>query len=141
MSMNVGSNNNDDDVMLDVNMTPLIDVMLVLLIMFIITIPIPNNAININLPNGTPPPQANDKPPEIVDLKIDASGQVFWNDQAVENRQALEALFQNVAQKSEQDQIKLKPDRMTEYKDVAMVMALAQRLNISKIGIVSNGRL
>lgn len=138
MSMNVGSNNNDDDVMLDVNMTPLIDVMLVLLIMFIITIPIPNNSININLPNGTPPPQLNEKPPEIVDLKIDASGNIFWNDQAVKDRQALEALFQNVSVKSDQDQIKLKPDRMTEYKDVALVMALAQRLNISKIGIVSN---
>lgn len=138
MSMNVGSNNNDDDVMLDVNMTPLIDVMLVLLIMFIITIPIPNNSININLPNGTPPPQLNEKPPEIVDLKIDASGNIFWNDRAVKDRQALEALFQNVSVKSDQDQIKLKPDRMTEYKDVALVMALAQRLNISKIGIVSN---
>lgn len=55
MGMNVGSNQ-DDDVMLDVNMTPLIDVMLVLLIMFIITIPLPNNSININLPNGTPQP-------------------------------------------------------------------------------------
>lgn len=138
MSMNVGSNNNDDDVILDVNMTPLIDVMLVLLIMFIITIPIPNNSININLPNGTPPPQLNEKPPEIIDLKIDASGHIFWNDQAVKDRQALEALFTSVSRKSEQDQIKLKPDPMTEYKDVAMVMALAQQLNISKIGIVSN---
>jgi len=65
MGMNVGSND-DDDVLLDVNMTPLIDVMLVLIIMFIITIPIPNNAININLPNGAPPPQSNEKPPEII---------------------------------------------------------------------------
>ncbi|WP_407305089.1 ExbD/TolR family protein [Acinetobacter sp.] len=138
MSMNVGSNKHDDDVIIDVNMTPLIDVMLVLLIMFIITIPIPNNAININLPNGTPPPQVNDKPPESVDLRIDAQGKIFWNEQPIADRQALEALFQNVSTKSDQDQIKLKPDRMTEYKDVAMVMALAQRLNITKIGIISN---
>ncbi|WP_448761782.1 ExbD/TolR family protein [Acinetobacter tandoii] len=139
MGMNVGSN--DDDVLLDVNMTPLIDVMLVLIIMFIITIPIPNNAININLPNGAPPPQSNEKPPEIINLKLDAQGKIFWNGQPVENKQALENLFMTVSKKSEQDQIKLKPDRMTEYKQVAMVMAMAQRLNITKIGIESNASL
>lgn len=140
MGMNVGSND-DDDVMLDVNMTPLIDVMLVLIIMFIITIPIPNNAININLPNGAPPPQSNEKPPEIINLKLDAQGNIFWNDQPVENKQALESLLMTAAKKSEQDQIKLQPDRITEYKQVAMVMAMAQRLNITKIGIESNASL
>ena len=140
MGMNVGSND-DDDVLLDVNMTPLIDVMLVLIIMFIITIPIPNNAININLTNGAPPPQSNEKPPEIINLKLDAQGKIFWNGQPVENKQALENLFMTVSKKSEQDQIKLQPDRMTEYKQVAMVMAMAQRLNITKIGIESNASL
>ncbi|MFX2256421.1 biopolymer transporter ExbD [Acinetobacter variabilis] len=136
MGMNVGSNQ-DDDVMLDVNMTPLIDVMLVLLIMFIITIPLPNNSININLPNGTPPP-TEEKPPEIVNLRLDAQGQILWNDQPVANAQALEALFKTVAQKADQDQIKIKADRATEYKHIAMVMAAAQRLEVKKIGIVSN---
>lgn len=136
MGMNVGSNN-DDDVMLDVNMTPLIDVMLVLLIMFIITIPMPNNSININLPNGTPPP-TNDEPPETVELRLDAQGRIFWNEQAVASRQALEVLFQNVAQKSKQDNIKIKADRATEYKHIAMVMATAQRQDVKNIGIVSN---
>lgn len=140
MGMNVSSND-DDDVLLDVNMTPLIDVMLVLIIMFIITIPIPNNAININLPNGAPPPQSNEKPPEIINLKLDAQGKIFWNGQPVENQQALENLFMTVSKKSEQDQIKLQPDRMTEYKQVAMVMAMAQRLNITKFGIESNASL
>ena len=140
MGMNVGSHD-DDDVLLDVNITPLIDVMLVLIIMFIITIPIPNNAININLPNGAPPPQSNEKPPEIINLKLDAQGKIFWNGQPVENQQALENLFMTVSKKSEQDQIKLQPDRMTEYKQVAMVMAMAQRLNITKIGIESNASL
>ena len=136
MGMNVGSNK-DDDVMLDVNMTPLIDVMLVLLIMFIITIPIPNNSINIDLPNGTPPP-TNEKPPEPVTLKIDAQGKLFWNDQPVANKQALETLFAGVAQQSDQDTIKVQPDKLTEYKDVAMVMAAAQRLNVKKIGVSAN---
>ncbi|WP_151802727.1 ExbD/TolR family protein [Acinetobacter guillouiae] len=137
MGMNVGANKDDDDVMLDVNMTPLIDVMLVLLIMFIITIPIPNNAINIDLPNGAPPP-TNEKPPEPVTLRIDPQGKIFWNDQAVENKQALEVLFGGVAQKSDQDPIKVQPDKLTEYKDVAMVMAAAQRLNVKKIGIAAS---
>ncbi|MCX5469594.1 ExbD/TolR family protein [Acinetobacter nematophilus] len=136
MAMNIGSNK-DDDVMLDVNMTPLIDVMLVLLIMFIITIPIPNNAININLPNGTPPPNK-DQPPEPIHLRIDSQGKIFWNEQAVENKQALEALLTSVAQKSDQDQIKVQADQSTEYKDVAMVMAAAQRLNVKKIAITAN---
>ena len=138
MGMNVGSNKDDDDVMLDVNMTPLIDVMLVLLIMFIITIPIPNNSINIDLPNGAPPPPTNEKPPEPITLRIDAQGKLFWNCQPVENKQALEVLFAGVAQKSDQDQIKVQPDKMSEYKDVAMVMAAAQRLNVKKIGIAAN---
>uniref|UniRef100_UPI002FD887AE ExbD/TolR family protein n=1 Tax=Acinetobacter guillouiae TaxID=106649 RepID=UPI002FD887AE len=137
MGMNVGANKDDDDVMLDVNMTPLIDVMLVLLIMFIITIPIPNNAINIDLPNGAPPP-TNEKPPEPVTLRIDPQGKIFWNDQAVENKQALEVLFAGVAQKSDQDPVKVQPDKLTEYKDVAMVMAAAQRLNVKKIGIATS---
>ena len=123
--------------MLDVNMTPLIDVMLVLLIMFIITIPVPNNSININLPNGTPPP-TKDKPPEPVSLRLDAQGKIFWNDQPVADRQALEVLFQGENQKSQQDQIQIEPDKLTEYKHVAMIMATAQRLNIKNIGIKSS---
>ncbi|ENW93553.1 ExbD/TolR family protein [Acinetobacter sp. NIPH 298] len=138
MGMNVGPKSSEDDVMLDVNMTPLIDVMLVLLIMFIITIPIPNNAININLPNGTPPPPTDQKPPETINLRVDAQGQIFWNDQTVADRQALKALFDSVTQKADQDQIKFKPDPQAEYKNIAMVMALAQQSNVTKIGIVSN---
>ncbi|WP_445115846.1 ExbD/TolR family protein [Acinetobacter sp. WZC-1] len=136
MGMNTGSNH-DDDVMMEVNMTPLIDVMLVLIIMFIITIPTPNNAININLPNGTPPP-TREKPPEVVDLRIDATGQSFWNEKPVTDRQALEILLQGVARKKDQDQIRLQPDQQAEYKNVALVMATAQRLGVTKIGIVSN---
>ena len=133
MGMNVGSNQ-DDDVMLDVNMTPLIDVMLVLLIMFIITIPLPNNSINIDLPNGTPP-VTDEKPPELVELRLDAQGKIFWNEQPVANTQALENLFKTVAQKADQDQIKIKADRATEYKHIAMVMAAAQGWRSKKLAL------
>ena len=138
MGMNVGPKSGEDDVMLDVNMTPLIDVMLVLLIMFIITIPIPNNAININLPNGAPPPLTDQKPPETINLRAEARGRLFCHDQAVADRQALKVLFESVAQKADQDQIKFKPDPQAEYKNIAMVMALAQQSKVTKIGIVSN---
>lgn len=136
MAMNVGPSNDDDDVMIEVNMTPLIDVMLVLIIMFIITIPTPNNAININMPNGNPPPSAHK--PVVVDLRIDALGKIFWNDTPLPDKAALEARFNGVVKESDQDSIKLKPDAKTDYKDVAMVMALAQRLGITKIGIVAS---
>ncbi|TCM69879.1 biopolymer transport protein ExbD [Acinetobacter calcoaceticus] len=137
MGMNVGSKNDDDDVMMELNMTPLIDVMLVLIIMFIITIPTPNNAININLPNGAPAPPSVEKPPEVIDLRIDAQGKIYWNEQLLNDRSALELHFQTVAKQHDQDQIKFKPDPMAEYKDIAMVMASAQKLKINKIGIVS----
>jgi biopolymer transport protein ExbD len=65
---------------------------------------------------------------------------IFWNDQPVENKQALDSLLMTMAKKAEQDQIKLQHDRMTEYKQVAMVMAMAQRLNITKIGIESKSK-
>ncbi len=83
--------------------------LLVLIFLFIITAcrSAPNNAININLPNGTPPP-TNEKPPEIIDVRIDAAGKVFWNNQQVSDRKALETLFQGVVAKKDQDQIKLK---------------------------------
>src|SRR5690606_15338366 len=118
MGMNVGSNQ-DDDVMLDVNMTPLIDFMLVLLIMFFITIPLTKNSINIDRPDGTPP-VTDEKLPELVKLRQDAQGKIFWNEQPVASPQALEVLFQTVARKADQDQIKIKADRATEYKHIAM---------------------
>jgi biopolymer transport protein ExbD len=71
-------------------------------------------------------------------LRIDPQGKIFWNNQEVENKQALEVLLASVAQKSDQDQIKVQPDQFTEYKDVAMVMAAAQRLNVKKIAIATN---
>ena len=79
MGMNVGSggSSNDPDVMIDINTTPLIDVMLVLLVMLIITIPIQLHAVNLNMPVGNPPPQL--VKPEVVKIDIDPSSQIYWN--------------------------------------------------------------
>ncbi len=136
MAMQVGTGGGDDDVMVDINTTPLIDVMLVLLIMLIITIPIQTHAVKMNMPVGpsSPPP----KPPEIVRIDVDFDGTIAWNGEIVPDRAALEAKLQAVAAKPDQDEVHLRPNKLVTYKVVAMVMASAQRLGVTKIGLVGN---
>jgi len=88
MAMNVGKPGAEQDVMLDINTTPLIDVMLVLLVMLIITIPIQLHAVNLNLPTGNPPPPL--KQPEVVKIDIDDRGITYWNGEIVDTRADLE---------------------------------------------------
>ena len=90
MAMNVGSGSSsgDPEVMIDINTTPLIDVMLVLIIMLIITIPIQLHSVSLNMPTGTPPPPAT--PPVVVTIDIDFDGTVLWNGEALADRRALE---------------------------------------------------
>ncbi|MBC7941967.1 MAG: biopolymer transporter ExbD [Chitinophagaceae bacterium] len=139
MSMNVGSTSEDEDggVMVDINTTPLIDVMLVLLIMFIITIPIQTHAVKMNMPipnNAAPPPT----PPEIIRIDVDFDGTISWNGEVVPERNTLEARLQSVAAQAEQPEVHLRPNKLVTYKYVAMIMASAQRLGVTKIGIVGN---
>lgn len=136
MGMNAGSGSSDDsDVMNEMNATPLIDVMLVLLIMLIITIPIQNHSVNLNLPVGTPPPTA---PPEVITIDIDFDGTILWNGSVVPDRPALETRLQNVAAMPVQPEVHLRPNKLVLYKSVAMVMASAQRLGVTKIGMIGN---
>ncbi|MCC9598204.1 MULTISPECIES: biopolymer transporter ExbD [Rubrivivax] len=137
MAMQVGSGGGDDDVMVDINTTPLIDVMLVLLIMFIITIPIQTHAVKMNMPtpnNAAPPPQ----PPEIIRIDVDFDGTIGWNGEIVPDRAALEAKLASVAAAADQPEVHLRPNKLVTYKVVAMIMASAQRLGVTKIGIVGN---
>jgi biopolymer transport protein ExbD len=137
MAMNVGSSGSGDpEVMVDINTTPLIDVMLVLLIMLIITIPIQTHAVKLNMPVGTPPPPAS--PPEIVNIDVDFDGTVLWNGVVVPDRPALEARFEQAAAQAVQPEVHLRPNKLVTYKDVAGVMASAQRLGITKLGLVGN---
>jgi len=137
MGMNVGSGGNEDDVMVDINTTPLIDVMLVLLIMFIITIPVQTHAVKMNMPvpNNAPPPP---KPPEIIRIDVDFDGTIGWNGQIVADRADLEARLQQVAAMPDQPEVHLRPNKLVTYRHVAMVMASAQRLGVTKIGLVGN---
>jgi biopolymer transport protein ExbD len=137
MGMNVGNSSGDDEVMMDINTTPLIDVMLVLLIMFIITIPIQTHAVKMNMPvpnNAAPPP----KPPEIIRIEVDFDGTIGWNGEIIADRAALEARLAQVAAMPDQPEVHLRPNKLVTYKYVAMIMASAQRLGVTKIGIVGN---
>ena len=139
MGMNVGSGNEggEEEVMIDINTTPLIDVMLVLLIMFIITIPIQTHAVKMNMPvpnNAAPPP----KPPEIIRIDVDFDGTMGWNGEIVPDRSSLEAKLASVAAMADQPEVHLRPNKLVTYKYVAMIMASAQRLGVTKIGIVGN---
>jgi biopolymer transport protein ExbD len=135
--MNVGSGGDDDEVLVDINTTPLIDVMLVLLIMFIITIPVQTHAVKMNMPvpNNAPPPP---KPPEIIRIDVDFDGTIGWNGQIVADRADLEARLQQVASMPDQPEVHLRPNKLVTYRYVAMVMASAQRLGVTKIGLVGN---
>ena len=136
MAMNVGSSGGEGEPMIEMNMTPLIDVMLVLLIMFIITIPIQTHAVKMNLPIGpsAPPP----KPPEIIRIDVDFDGTIGWNGVIVANRAELESKLATVAAQADQPEVHLRPNKLVTYKVVAMILAAAQRLGVTKIGIVGN---
>ncbi|MFN9480205.1 MAG: ExbD/TolR family protein [Betaproteobacteria bacterium] len=137
MGMNVGSGNSEEDeVMLDINTTPLIDVMLVLLVMLIITIPIQLHSVNLNMPIGTPPPVT--EKPIVITIDVDFDGTIYWNGEIVPNKAALEAKLKQAAAEPVQPEVHLRPNKLAEYKDVAAVMASAQRLGVSKLGLVGN---
>ena len=126
----------DPDVMVDINTTPLIDVMLVLLIMLIITIPIQTHAVKLNMPVGIPPPPL--VPPEVVTIEVDFDGTVIWNGRVLADRQELEARLRAAAEMPEQPEVHLRPNKLVKYESVAMVMASAQRLGLKKIGLIGN---
>ena len=137
MSMNVGSGDSrEHEVMMDINTTPLIDVMLVLLVMLIITIPIQLHSVNLNLPTGNPPPPI--VKPEVLKIDIDATGVIYFNGEVVPDRADVEARLKAAAEQAVQPELHLRPDKSAKYDIVAMVMASAQRLGLTKIGIVGS---
>jgi biopolymer transport protein ExbD len=138
MSMSVGSGDGskEPEVMIEMNTTPLIDVMLVLIIMLIITIPIQTHAVKLNMPVGNPPPPL--VQPIVVQIDVDFDGTVLWNGEIIADRNALEVRLLSAASESVQPEVHLRPNKLAQYKDVAMVMASAQRLGITKLGIVGN---
>ena len=135
MAMSVGGGG-DDEPMMDINTTPLIDVMLVLLIMFIITLPVMTHAVKLDMPQAknTPPPEQTIEP---IQLEVDWDGTVIWNGTPVQLG-ALEGYFRVEAAKNPQPEVHVRPNRRANYDTVAKVLALAQRNNMQRIGFVGN---
>lgn len=136
MAMNVGTEGGEDEPMMEINTTPLIDVMLVLLVMLIITIPLQTHAIKLDMPQAVQ--TEIDEEPSIVQLGVDEYGLVFWNGEQLPDMAALEAKFTGAAEAVPQPEIHLRPNRIVEYDHVAKVLAAAQRLGVTKIGFVGN---
>jgi biopolymer transport protein ExbD len=136
MNVGPGGGSQDPDVMVEINTTPLIDVMLVLLVMLIITIPIQLHSVNLNMPIGTPPPPT--EKPVVITVDVDFDGTIYWNGDIVADKAALEARLRDAAAQPVQPELHLRPNKLAEYKDVAGVMAAAQRLGVTKLGLVGN---
>ena len=130
-------NDNNDDVMNEINMTPLVDVMLVLLIIFIITIPVVQHAVKVELPRTS---SSQDKtPPENLQLAVDSQGQFFLGQQPVA-ADALEDALREHATKDPQPQLYIRGDKKVAYEHVAQAMSAAQRAGMAKIGFVTEGQ-
>jgi biopolymer transport protein ExbD len=120
--------------MADINTTPLIDVLLVLLVMLIITIPIQLHSVNIEMPGMQAPPPPVE--PVIVQLDVTPQGQWLWNGELVADRTGLEARLREATLMPEQPEIHLRPDKRAKYDAVAAALSSAQRLGLTKIGLV-----
>jgi biopolymer transport protein ExbD len=133
MSVGTGSG----QAMCDINTTPLIDVMLVLLVTLIVSLPIQTHAVKLDMPNAANPPPPPDQRPEVIDLEVDFDGTIVYNGNPVPNIETLESYFRTDAQKDPQPEIHLRPDRRAKYDVVARVLAAAQRNRMKKIGFTN----
>jgi len=139
MAMNLGSGNSDEpEVLMDINTTPLIDVMLVLLIMLIITIPAQLHSVNLDMPVVTSTPPKTD--PVVVKIDIEADASLRWNGQMLADRQALEAKLAEAAALHPQPELHIRSHAKAKYEAAAAVLAGAQRAGLSKLGIVGTER-
>jgi biopolymer transport protein ExbD len=139
MAMNVGNESGDSEVMVEMNTTPLIDVMLVLLVMLIITLPIQTHAVKLDMP--PPNPHQPPVPPQVIDVNVDFDGTVEWNHNPT-TMAALDSYFyqQGTTDPQDQAEIHISVDRLAKYDIVAKVLANAQRRGVTKIGIVNTNQ-
>jgi biopolymer transport protein ExbD len=133
--MAFGTQDDADDVMNEINMTPLVDVMLVLLIIFIITVPVMKHSVQVDLPRAANQPE--EVKPETIRLSVTADGSYFWNGQAVSETD-LPSMMQTEAAKEPQPDLHIRGDREVRYERVAQAMASAQRAGLRKIGFVTD---
>ncbi|MGE4329862.1 ExbD/TolR family protein [Diaphorobacter sp.] len=132
--MAFGTQDDTDEVMNEINMTPLVDVMLVLLIIFIITVPVMKHAVPINLPSASNAPES--VKPETIRLSVTADGQYHWNDLAISDDE-LEPRLRAQAGKDPQPDLHIRGDKDVRYERVAKAMAAAQRAGVRQIGFIT----
>jgi biopolymer transport protein ExbD len=132
--MAFGTQDETDDVMNEINMTPLVDVMLVLLIIFIITVPVMKHAVNIDLPRASNSPQQ--VKPQTIRLSVNAAGEYYWNEQRVSETD-MELRLKAEAAKLPQPELHIRGDKDARYELVAQAMAAAQRSGLHKIGFIT----
>jgi biopolymer transport protein ExbD len=132
--MAFGTQDDTDEVMNEINMTPFVDVMLVLLIIFIITVPVMKHAVNVDLPRASSEREL--VKPETVRLSVQADGTYYWNESKVTD-EALPALLQTEAAKNPQPDLHIRGDKAVRYERVAQALAAAQQAGIRKIGFIT----
>ncbi|MBA3772281.1 MAG: biopolymer transporter ExbD [Ramlibacter sp.] len=136
--MAFGTQDETDDVMNEINMTPLVDVMLVLLIIFIITVPVMKHSVNVDLPQATNQPQ--DAKPETIRLSVDAQGAYFWNENRIDDKD-LPRLLQVEATRTPQPDLHIRGDKAVRYERVAQLMAAVQQSGLRKIGFITEPKV
>ena len=134
MNLGAGSSSNEPEVMMDINTTPLIDVMLVLLIMLIITIPAQLHTVNMDMPVSKPPIKKVE--PVVIKIDVDANSTINWNGKPIASRQELEARLKEANVQQPQPELHIRSDSKAKYEAVAEVLASAQRIGLTKLGIV-----
>ena len=137
MSMNVGSSggSGEPEVLMDINTTPLIDVMLVLLVMLIITIPIQLHAVNLDMPVGTPP--VNNIKPEKIQVDIDENSIVYWQGEAV-TADILQTNMTTIGQQENQPEVHIRPNKSSRYAVFANVLSTSKRSGLTKMAVIGS---
>src|SRR5438034_10689314 len=135
MSMSVGGSSDENTVMSNINTTPLVDVMLVLLIIFLITIPVITKTVPVALPKAVNIPTKTK--PENITIAVDKDGNVYWNDKRVADRNALLAFVKEAAVRKPQPEIHIRGDKETRYEAIGRVMYAIQRGGIQKVGFLT----
>ena len=135
MGLNIRAGNEPEpEVMVDINTTPLVDVLLVLLVMLIVTIPVQLHSVNLEMPSpNTPPPPT---PPQVVQVEVTAAGGFLWDGRAVAGRAELERLLREAAERADPPELHVRPEPTAKYEPVAAVLSSAQRVGLQKVGIV-----
>ena len=137
MSMNVGSGggSGEPEVLMEINTTPLIDVMLVLLVMLIITIPIQLHAVNLDMPVGAPP--TNDIKPPKIQIDIDENSVVYWQGEAVDAA-TLEVNMATISQEAAQPEVHIRPNKASQYAVFANVLSTSKRKGLTKMAVIGS---